>query len=326
MTLHSTSLALVNPYSRKNFFSFFLTFGKRFFQMFSGDLAPDEVQMIVLILIALSSALSGTFLVLRKKTMIANSLSHTILLGIILAFILVKSLVGLKGEVGLRGDIFSLSISKLLIGALIAALCTTFATECLHKKFRLQEDASIGLVFTAFFALGVVLVTLLSRNSHLGIEAIMGNVDALHSADIKIALYLFLFNAALLLLFFRPLEMVSFDSLLAQNMGISILFFDYLMMFQTALTAVGAFQAVGAFLFLSFLVTPVLTARFFTHRLKPLLFLTSILGAMAASISVALSRHMLTIYQIPLSTSGLSSVILGLFFLIGLLHRRRATH
>ena len=245
--------------------------------------------------------------------MLANSLSHTILLGIVIAFVLV----------GQKSEIFSLSVPVLLVGALIAALCTTFATEFLMRKLRLQEDASIGLIFTAFFALGVVLVTLLSRNSHLGIEAIMGNVDALHSSDVKLAFYLFLFNAAVVLLFYRRLEITAFDSTLAKNMGISLLFFNYLMMFQTALTAIGAFRAIGAFLFLAFLVAPVLTARFFTRRLKPLLFLACGLGIVAALVSVALSRHMLTAYQIPLSTSGLSSVILGLFFLIGLMHRRR---
>lgn len=304
---------MLNPYFGQTFFGFFIVFGKRLFQMFSGGLAPDEVQVIVLILIALSSALAGTFLVLRKMTMLANSLSHTILLGIVIAFVLV----------GQKSEIFSLSVPVLLVGALIAALCTTFATEFLMRKLRLQEDASIGLIFTAFFALGVVLVTLLSRNSHLGIEAIMGNVDALHSSDVKLAFYLFLFNAAVVFLFYRRLEITAFDSTLAKNMGISLLFFNYLMMFQTALTAIGAFRAIGAFLFLAFLVAPVLTARFFTRRLKPLLFLACGLGIVAALVSVALSRHMLTAYQIPLSTSGLSSVILGLFFLIGLMHRRR---
>jgi len=310
------SLTIASPYSEATLFNFFFIFGRRLFQLFPKGFAQDEVQVIVLSLIALSSALSGTFLVLRKKAMVANSLAHTVLLGIILSFVLVGS----------KGEVFSLTIPKLILGAFIAALCTTFATEFLHKKFRLQEDASIGLVFTAFFAVGVVLATLLSRNSHLGIEAIMGNVDALHRSDIRVAFYLFLFNVTLLFLFFRPLEIVAFDTLLAQNMGISFLFFDYLMMFQTALTAVGAFQAVGAFLFLSFLVAPVLTARFFTHRLKPLLFLASILGVVAASISVALSRHVITVYQIPLSTSGLSSVILGLFFFLGLLYHMRAKH
>ena len=303
----------MNPYSGQTFWGFIATFFKRFFEAFSDGLAPDEVQVFALVLIALSSALLGTFLVLRKMTMLANSLSHTILLGIVGAFLLVGSSQGM----------FSLSLPKLLVGALIAALCTTFATEFLHKKLRLQEDASIGLIFTAFFALGVVLVTTLSRSGHLGLEAIMGNVDALHPSDLKLTFYLFLFNAAVVFLFYRRFEILTFDGTLARNLGISVLFFNYLMMFQTALTAIGAFRAVGAFLFLAFLVAPVLTARFFTKKLKPLLFLSCGVGTLAAFLSVALSRHILTAYAIPLSSSGIASVILGLFFLIAVAHRRR---
>ncbi|NGX51579.1 MAG: Manganese transport system membrane protein MntB, partial [Chlamydiae bacterium] len=168
---------MINPYTGETFFGFFVLFGKRLLHAFSGGLAPDEVQVVVLILIALSSSLVGTFLVLRKMTMVANSLSHTVLLGVVGAFLLVG-----QGE-----ELFSLSLPTLLVGALIAAFCTTFATEFVHKKLRLQEDASIGLIFTAFFALGVVLVTILARSKHLGIEAIMGNVDALHTSDVKLA-------------------------------------------------------------------------------------------------------------------------------------------
>ena len=301
----------MNPYSGHSFFGFFIILFKRIFLALKGDplvLASDEVQLLVLIMIALSSALVGTFLVLKKMTMLANSLSHTVLLGIVGAFLITR------GE-----GIYAINVPTLLIGALITALCTTFSTEFLHKKLRLQKDTSIGLIFTAFFALGVILVTILTRNSHLGIEAIMGNVDALHPSDVKQVFYLFLFNAALVFLFFRRLELLAFDSQLARNMGISLIFFNYLLMFQTALTAIGSFRAVGAFLFLVFLVAPVLTARFFTYRLKPLLFLSGGIGILAAAFSVALSRHFLSVYHIPLATSGLAAMVLGAFFICGII-------
>lgn len=310
----------MNPYSGESFFGFFSVMMHRVALFFRGEissLASDEVQLLVLVLIALSSALLGTFLVLRKMTMLANSLSHTILLGIVGAFLLSRFLFS-GGE-----GIYTIHFPTLLIGAVITALLTTFSTEFLYKRLRLQKDASIGLIFTAFFALGVVLVTILSRNSHLGVEAIMGNVDALHPDHVKQVFYLFLFNAAIVFLFFRPLEVVSFDRDLAKNFGISLLFFNYLLMFQTALTAVGSFRAVGVFLFLAFLVAPVVTARFFTQRLKPLLFLAGGIGAFAAILSVALSRHFLSVYHLPLATSGLATVILGSIFLGGALYKLR---
>lgn len=310
----------MNPYSGQSFFGFFGVLFHRLFLFFKGDvtsLASDEVQVLVLMLIALSSALVGTFLVLKKMTMLADSLSHTILLGIVGAFLIGKHLFSQEG------GIYSLHMPTLIIGALITALFTTFSTEFLHKKLRLQEDASIGLIFTAFFALGVVLVTTLSRNNHLGAEAIMGNVDSLHPDNVKQVFYLLLFNSGIVFLFFRRFEVTAFDGQLAKNFGISVLFFNYLLMFQTALTAIGSFRAVGVFLFLAFLVAPVLTARFFTHRLKPLLFIAGGIGMIASVISVALSRHFLSVHRAPLSTSGLAATVLGLCFACGALYRLR---
>ncbi|MCP5505254.1 MAG: metal ABC transporter permease [Chlamydiales bacterium] len=311
---------MMNPYSGVSFFGFFSVMIKRVALFFRGEVssfASDEVQLLVLALIALSSALLGTFLVLRKMTMLANSLSHTILLGIVGAFLMSRLFFG-GGE-----GIYTIHLPALLIGAVITALLTTFSTEFLYKRLRLQKDASIGLIFTAFFALGVVLVTVLTRNSHLGVEAIMGNVDALHPNHLKQVFYLFVFNVTIVFFFFRRLEVASFDSDLAKNVGISLLFFNYLLMFQTALTAVGSFRAVGVFLFLSFLVAPVVTARFFTRRLKPLLFLAGGIGVIASLLSVALSRHFLSVYHLPLATSGLAVVILGCLFFGGALYRLR---
>lgn len=310
----------MNPYSGVSFFSFFSVMMKRIFLFLRGEIsgpASDEVQLLVLICIALSSALLGTFLVLRKMTMLANSLSHTILLGIVGAFFLSRFIFN-RDE-----GIYTIHFPTLLMGAVITALLTTISTEFFHKKLRLQKDASIGLIFTSFFALGVVFVMVLSRNSHLGVEAIMGNVDAIHPSHIKQVFYLLLFNAILVFLFFRCLEVVSFDQDLAKNFGISLLFFNHLLMFQTALTAVGSFRSVGVFLFLAFLVAPALTARFFTRRLKSLLFLAGGIGAFAALISVALSRHLLSVYHLPLATSGLTALVLGVLFFGGALYKLR---
>ena len=149
----------------------------------------------------------------------------------------------------------------------------------------------------------------------------MGNVDGLHPDNVKQVFYLFIFNIAIAFFFFRRLEVIVFDPQLAKNFGISLLFFNYLLMFQTALTAIGSFRAVGVFLFLAFLVAPVLTARFFTNRFKPLLFLAGGIGVIASIVSVALSRHFFYVYNIPLATSGLVSSILGLCFTFGIVYR-----
>lgn len=290
----------MNPYSGRTFFTFFTTLLHRLWGG-TGELSSDEVQLLVLSGVAASSALVGTFLVLRKMTMLANSLSHTILLGIVLAFFLTSQ--------------SQLNMKALLIAALVMGFVTTFTTQFLTESVRLQEDASLGLVFTTFFALGIVAVTLLTRSAHIGIEAVMGNVDALQPADCRFVFTIFGINLLLILLFYKEYQLTTFDPGLARTSGFSPTFFNYLLMSQVALTAISAFRAVGVLMFLAFITGPVLTARLLTHSLKAMLLLAVGLGCLASVIGVALARHILTVYDAPLSTGGLVVCMIVLIFL-----------
>lgn len=268
-------------------------------------LASDELQLFVLCTVAISSACVGTFLVLRRMTMLANAVSHTILLGIAGAFLLTGSL-----------DLWAM-----LLAALISGLGTSLLTEFLSKQVKVQEDASTGLVFTALFALGVVLVTLYTRNSHLGAEAVMGNVDALQFGDFQLALVVLLANLLLFGLFFKEYRATTFDPQMARSMGIPPLLFNYLLMTQASATVVGAFRAVGVVMVLAFLVGPVLTARLMTHRLAPLMGLAAGIGCLASLLGVAVSRHLLTVYRAPMTTGGLVVCALLFLFLVILMQR-----
>ena len=124
-------------------------------------------------------------------------------------------------------------------------LFTAFFTEFLTKGAKLQADASIGIVFSSLFALGVIFVTLLTRSSHIGIEAVMGNVDALTLEDIPLVYFILGINLLLFLLFFKEYKITSFDPALAKVLGISAAFFNYLLMAQVSLTAIGAFAPSG---------------------------------------------------------------------------------
>lgn len=291
-----------NPYWGQDFFGFFKVL---FTRLFAGQgLVSDEIQMLVLILISLSCSIIGTLLVLRKMTMLANSLSHTILLGIVVTFLLFSG-----------GEFYAISFGKLLIAALVTGVITTFLTELLIKGAKLQEDASIGLVFTTLFALGIVLVTLYTRSTHLSVEAVMGNVDALHIHDVKLTLIITLINLLIFGLFYKQYLISTFDPLLAKNLGLSVLFFNYLLMLKTSMTAIGAFRAVGVFLFLALLVGPVITARLWTKRMLSLMLLAFGFGALSSVLAVATSRHVLSFYNLPLSTASLVCVYIVLFLL-----------
>lgn len=261
----------------------------------------DLLQMGVLSAIAVACGLLGPFLVLKQMTMFANSLSHTILLGIALAFLIVGGV--------------SFNLLTLMIGAFLSALMTAFFTGVLIRVLRLQEDASIGLVFTALFALGITVVSLYMRNVHLGIEAVMGNADILQLGDLKLALSLVGINLAVVSLFYRQLQLITFDTNLAKTMGIRSGPFDFLILFLTAATCIGAFRAVGVLLVLSFLVGPFLTARLFCHRLRTLLVLTPLIGVLTSVLGVLLSRFSFNVFSLPLSTGGIVATLTGVIYL-----------
>lgn len=295
----------MSPYWGADFFTFFKVLFTRLFTLDFGTLAADEVQIGVLCCIATCCAFIGPFLVLKKMAMFANSLSHTILLGIISAFLLLKG--------ALLFD-----FSHLLLGALISSVLTAVLTEGLIKWFSLSEDASIGLVFSFLFALGIVFVTLFARDVHLGIESVMGNADALSVKDLRLVGALVLINGAIVLLFYRQFLLASFDSSFAKVLGLPSGAFHFILLFLVATTCIGAFRAVGVLLVLGFLVGPYLTARLFCHRLKPLLFYSALVGIGASVLGVATARHILSIYDIALSTGGIVVCFIGLFYFLGL--------
>lgn len=302
-----------NPYFDLTFFSFFGEIFKRLFHFATWQnqnlsLATDEVQILVLMAIGASSALVGCLLVLRKMTMLANSLSHTILLGIVLAFLLGASSQGFHGA--------HLNISLMFFAALLAGFLTSIATEILTKSLQLQEDASLGLVFTTFFALGIIIVNMWTRDSHIGSEVVMGNVDALHSDDIRLALVILCINAVAIFLFYKEWQITTFDPAFAKALGISTHVFNYFLMTLASLTVVGAFRAVGVLMVLTFVTAPPLAARLFCNKLSHLLLLSMAIGCGGSLVGVALSRHLLTVYGLALSTGGIVVVLLGSFYLI----------
>lgn len=306
----------MNPYFGKNLGTFFLIFLQRMGELLSGqiglaDLATDEIQIFVLFLVSFASSLVGTFLVLKKMTMLANSLSHTVLLGIVIAYLILIPFGGSHAH--------SISVPILLIASLITAMITTILTQILTHVLKLQEDASIGLVFTTLFALGIVLVTMFTRNSHLGTEAIMGNVDALHVHDLKLVFWIALLDFAVIGLLYKEFKITTFDGMFAKAQGFSNTFFNYLLMMLTSATVIAAFRAVGVLLVLAFLVGPVLTARLFAHSLKKLLLLATFFGLLTSILSVAMARHLLSVHHIPISTSGLAATLIGVIYLFSVL-------
>ncbi len=273
-----------------DFFGFFAHFFSRLFHGFPGGLLPDEIQLVTLVCVAGSAALVGAFLVVRKVTMVAAALTHTILPGLVLTYLV------------LGGGI--LSMGTLLCAAVVTSLFTVWLTNFCLKTLKLQEDASVGLVFTVLFAVGVLLVSCYLRNAHFGIEMILGNVDGLVLGDMQLSVGLLLFNCAVMSLLYRTYYITSFDPHFAASVGVRGNVVTHILMIQTALTIVGGFRAVGVILILALLTGPVLIARLFVHRMGALIGTSIFIGCVSAILGVATSRHFLSVYATPLSTAG----------------------
>lgn len=312
MMFLASSQTYSNPYTGTNFLTFLGTFFLRMFELITGqigftDLASDEIQILVLIGVAASSALVGTFLILKRMSMLANALSHTILLGIVIAYLLM-----IPDD---HGQYQTLNITAMMIAAVIMGIVTAFLTQFLTSVARLQEDASTGIVFATLFAIGIILVTLLTRNAHIGTEVVMGNVDALRLGDCKLVYTILGMNILLFSLFFKEYKVIAFDPALARALGISVFFFNYLLMVQVSATCIGAFRAVGVLMVLCFITGPVLIARLLTHDLKRLLVVSVGVGVIASIFGVAWSRHLLTYYGLALSTGGLVVCVIVIFYM-----------
>lgn len=295
-----------NPYNVSGFWSFFIVLLQRLTQLPSlvhqpMQLASDEIQLLVLACLGASCGCVGVLLVLRRMTMLANSLSHTILLGIAAVFLLVK-----YGWLAGAAELGALPAATLLVAAAATGILTAIITQALTKIFRLPEETSTGLVFTSLFALGIVIITIFSRNAHVGLEVVMGNVDGLSMADVRMAGFVLLCNAMLLPLMYRAYLVSSFDRPYAQLVGFKTSLCGHLLMLQTAITVVAGFRAVGVLMVLCFITGPAIVVRPFCRSLGAMLLGSAGVGALCALLAVASSRAILTNFGVPLATGPIA--------------------
>ncbi|MCH9633581.1 MAG: hypothetical protein S4CHLAM7_03090 [Chlamydiae bacterium] len=303
----------LNPYSGQAFFSFFNILFLRIIQLIQGNLslkmlAPDELQVLSLALIAISSSIVGVFLIHRKMTTLANALSHTVIFGIVLTYLILRKNFELIDP--------SANFKVLFIASLVTGTLTALLTQFISKVSKLQKEASIGLVFTTFFALGILMTTLFSKNSHVGIDMIMGNVDALHYKDLTSIFTMFISNLVLVFLFMRGLKISTFDPVFSKLSGFSPNLFNYIVILQLSMTAIGAFRAIGVVLVLAFFTVPPLLARLYATSLEKQIVIASLIGALSAGLGVSISRHCLTQYGIALSTGGITTLCLYFIFFL----------
>ena len=237
-----------------------------------------EIQLIAG-LVAISCAIPGVFLVLRKMALISDAISHSILPGIVLGFFITQ-------------DLNSPILIMLAAGT---GIITVVLVERIQKTGLVKEDTAIGLVFPALFSVGVLLIAKNANDVHLDIDAVLLGELAFAPFD-RLLLFgadlgpkagwvmgvILLITLVLLYLFFKELKVSTFDVGLSSALGFSPAILHYGLMSVSSITVVGAFDAVGAILVVALMIAPAATAYLLTSDLKKMLWLSVCFGVFAA--------------------------------------------
>lgn len=235
--------------------------------------SPIAVQTLIgCSLLGLLGGLLGCFLVLRRISLVGDALGHAILPGIGFAFLII----GAK------------STLPLLAGAIIAGLVYSLLLGFVSRQRRVRPDSALGLTFTAFFGLGIVLLSYI-QNSPTGSQAgldkfLFGQAAALSALDIKVSAILLIFAIIAIIALYKQLQVFSFDETFADSIGINTAACHYLMMVLFTLTIVISVQAVGVVLVVALLIIPATTAYLLVHRLNSMLILSGVLGLISGAV------------------------------------------
>lgn len=268
---------------------------------FLDSLSPGQLVMLTGATTNVACALVGCFLVLRRMSMMGDALAHAVLPGLVLAFLFSGST----------------SMVPLFLGAIACGLLTTFLTQTLHQYARVPSDASMGVVFTSLFALGVVLVKKYLSGLHFDIDCIYeGTLELVSLAEPVAGVPRPLFTTSLVLvvnliamvLLWKEFKLSSFDPALATTMGISATVMHYLLMTLVAVTAVASFEAVGSILVVAMLIVPAATAHLLTDRLSVMVAISAGVGIAASILGYWLAWYWDT------NIAGMMTVAAGLLY------------
>lgn len=265
-----------------------------------------EIQLIAII-VSIACSLPGSFLLLQKMSMMTDAITHTILLGIVIAFFVVQDL----------------NSPFLIIGATVMGVITVRLTQLLSVAKFVSEDSAIGIVFPFLFSIAILLISKYASSSHIDTDSVLlgelafapFNRLVICGVDIGAkSIYscgiILLINISFITLFFKELKITTFDPLFALSIGISPAIIHYFLMFIVSLTTVGAFEAVGSVLVVGFMVGPSSIAYLLTDDLKTMLLLSSFFSA----ISAVLGYQIAFIFDV--SIAGSIAVTIGILFAI----------
>lgn len=257
-------------------------------------------------LLGLAAGLIGTFLVLRKRALLSDTLSHATLPGIALAFIVMTLLTG-DGK----------QLPALIAGAALFSVIGTLSVLAIQRFSRLKDDAALGIVLSVYFGLGIALMGMATRmdaGNAAGLSSfIYGKTASMLFSDALLIAVTALLAAVICLLFFKEFSLVCFDADYGMTQGWPVARLDFLMMALVILVTVIGLQAVGLILVVALLIIPAASARFWTFRLRTMLWLSGMFGAMSGFLGSGISALMAN-----LPAGAVIVLTASLFFVVSL--------
>ncbi|SFF97531.1 metal ABC transporter permease [Pontibacter chinhatensis] len=262
-------------------------------------------------LVATCCSLLGCYLILRRMAMVGDAISHAVLPGIVIAFLLTGS----------RDSV------PMLIGAGLLGVLTTFLIEFFHRYARVQADASIGVTFTWLFAIGIILISVYAGQVDLDQDCVLYGEIAYVPLDLWITegglnlgprtVWTLAVVTMLIILYivlgYKELFLTTFDPAYAAAIGISTSVWYYSLMTAVSITTVASFESVGAILVVAFLVAPAATAYLLTDNFKTMLLLSVVAGILAS-----IAGYYLAVW-IDGSIAGAIATVTGIEFMLAFL-------
>jgi manganese/zinc/iron transport system permease protein len=266
--------------------------------------------LAIAVVTAVAAALPGALLVLRRMALVSDAISHAILPGIVVAFFLTHDL----------------NSPLLVIAAAATGVLTVALIETVHRSRLVPEDAAIGLVFPALFAVGVILISRYAGDVHLDTDAVLlgelafAPFNRLTVAGVDLgpaALWsmggILLLNVVFIVVAFKELKLATVDAGLAAALGFSPALIHYGLMTVVSVTAVGAFNAVGSILVVALMIAPPATAYLLVERFGPMLWMSAVVATVGAAGGYAAA------YLLDVSIAGSMATMCGILFAVAFL-------
>ncbi|ATC61848.1 metal ABC transporter permease [Lactococcus raffinolactis] len=226
-----------------------------------------QAALITSILVGVMSGVIGSFIILRGLSLMGDAISHAVLPGVAVAYML-----------GIN----------LLLGASIFGILAAMLIGYVASHSKLKNDTAIGIVFSAFYALGFVLISLAESSSNLH-HILFGNVLAVSDRDLITTTCVLIAVILFIVIFYKELLITSFDETFARTYGLRTQMVHYALMLMLTLVTVSSLQTVGIILVVAMLITPAATAFLWTNKLHWMLVDSAIFGALASLIGLFLS-------------------------------------